>query len=1011
MKKLPPTTPRKPRKPVAERGKPLRNNAAPPQATSLPPVTPPAKTNHFVSSSPIGSPFNESSISAATSQYDNVERLCAQLELTCETVNAYGHGLTSIDLLKVLRRLNQTARSPSAGRDGYLRASAILARQYLWLGKTARAGSVISKASSSLLGNSSSSPVSSSIAGVSDDTKFRCLLANSDYLCRIGSIEESIQKYDEAVSIARSINDNVKGAAWQRYIAKGLSSERQIMAADIYSSIALARGDLASAIKASYEGVRNSIKALRLLSKATAPAPNDPGQNFMDQPASDPPSSDCKVEAVMATPVLEHAKQTPRLATFALTTLHWRLCKTLLLGYLQISKLNSIRGSARDSSAFASECVDLASSLSVALFQSRALVRRAEVRLMLGQLESGEADMAEGLSLLDEDWIPEAIGLACLRGDSLSKANAFKEAMASYSAGEITLRTLSTAVSELEAILPTPKSKQGSRPSLGGSATPASRRVSLATEAILPDVQGLLLRRQAWLSHVLGKEGDVQSYLDRASVLEMDEEGKVDDSLVRGRLALGKALQQLQGHQILSMLPEAAISLPMINSSSSTKSLASTAKGAVAALSTSESAFRAALASGKSASHVTQVREASLSLALVTTLQATLGKGSKAGVLGAAGFIDGGASVTLDRELLEAIERKLKPNMAREETFFAFEKAKSLMIPRNGKSRSHLALDELVSDEEDEDEELDQKIIAEKKYWRSVKQRRLDLNSEKNGLSLCCTPDLELPSNWTVISISLIKEQSTLMLSRQGGGDRDPVLFSLPLSRQSKREGDDEEDEFTFEKALEELNDVVESCNNVVSLAKDLEGLDARKVWWTDRRALDTRLGELLGAIETRWLGAFKSIFSDPLAASAQEIRKFKTELDGIIGKACFPSDKDPPKPKVNETVFETFAGLSPECSDEELEDMVHFYLDAYQFNGIPVAEDEVEMDLVSYTTVFSLYPVRLAKSLSLSPSFEFFLPHFRALPLSSSSRFEPSWRLSEQPVAKAALLSITTSS
>lgn len=873
-----------------------------------------------------------------------MERLCAQLELTFEIVNTFGHTLASIDLLKVLRRLNQTARSPSLGRDGYLRASASLTKQYLWLGKTARAGSVISKALASI--SASASSPHNSLAGVSRETKFRCLLANADYLCRIGCIEQSIQKYEEAVTIAKSIDDNVKGAAWQRLIAKGISVERQILAADTFSAIALARGDLVSAIKASYEGVRNSIKASRMLSKVTASTSKDQGGDSLG-PLSDPPS-DSGTEPAVAPASVEYSKKAPRLATFALTTLHWRLCKNLLLGYLQISRLNAVRGSARDSNAFATECVDLASSLSVPLFQSRALVQRAEVRLMLGQLETGEADLAQGLALLDEDWIPEAIGLACLRGDSLSKANSFAEALVSYSAGQTTLRTLSAAVSDLEAILPTPRNNQKSRASLGGSATPASRRTSLATQdAILPDVQGLLLRRQAWLLHLLGREREAQSFMEQASALEIDEEGKVDDSLVKGRISLRKALQQLQGHQILSMLPEAAVSLPMASSSSS-KSLASSAKGAVSALSASETAFKSALTSGKNSSHITQVREASLSLALVSTLQATLGKGSKAGVLAAAGFIDGGASVTLDRELLEAIERKLKPG-TREDPFFAFEKAKSQTIITKGKSRSHLALDELVSEEEDEDEEeQNDKVTANRKYWTSVKERRLGL-SGKNSLSLSSSTELELPSNWTVISISLVKDQSTLMLSRQGGGGRDPVLFSLPLNRQSKREGEDEEDEFTFAKALEELNDVVGSCNTAVSAAKDLEGMDARKAWWTNRRALDSRLGELLGAMETKWLGAFKSIFSDPLTASPQEIRKLRSELDGIIGKACFPSDREPPKPKVNDTVFETFAGLSPTCSDEELEDMIHFYIDAYQFNGIPVAEDEVEMDLVSF--------------------------------------------------------------
>jgi separase len=43
----------------------------------------------------------------------------------------------------------------------------------------------------------------------------------------------------------------------------------------------------------------------------------------------------------------------------------------------------------------------------------------------------------------------------------------------------------------------------------------------------------------------------------------------------------------------------------------------------------------------------------------------------------------------------------------------------------------------------------------------------------------------------------------------------------------------------------------------------------------------------------------------------------------------------------------ECFSSLSPKCQDEELEDLVYFVLDLYQFHGVPVAISEVDVDQV----------------------------------------------------------------
>lgn len=41
---------------------------------------------------------------------------------------------------------------------------------------------------------------------------------------------------------------------------------------------------------------------------------------------------------------------------------------------------------------------------------------------------------------------------------------------------------------------------------------------------------------------------------------------------------------------------------------------------------------------------------------------------------------------------------------------------------------------------------------------------------------------------------------------------------------------------------------------------------------------------------------------------------------------------------RLDDSLVNCFASLSPKCRDEELEDVIYFILDLYQFHGIPIA-------------------------------------------------------------------------
>jgi len=67
---------------------------------------------------------------------------------------------------------------------------------------------------------------------------------------------------------------------------------------------------------------------------------------------------------------------------------------------------------------------------------------------------------------------------------------------------------------------------------------------------------------------------------------------------------------------------------------------------------------------------------------------------------------------------------------------------------------------------------------------------------------------------------------------------------------------------------------------------------------------------------------------------------------------------------KLDDTFVRCFSTLSPKCRDEELEDLVYFVLDLYQFHGVPVAIAEVDIDqvVVDLRTVLEEYTIKQHK-------------------------------------------------
>lgn len=94
----------------------------------------------------------------------------------------------------------------------------------------------------------------------------------------------------------------------------------------------------------------------------------------------------------------------------------------------------------------------------------------------------------------------------------------------------------------------------------------------------------------------------------------------------------------------------------------------------------------------------------------------------------------------------------------------------------------------------------------------------------------------------------------------------------------------------------------------------------------------------------------------------SDELKALGTQFERIFQTGLHLQDKAKPRSKgkkqkasakpahhfaIDDALLECFSTLSPKCRDEELEDLVYFILDLYQFHGVPVATAEVDVTQV----------------------------------------------------------------
>lgn len=84
---------------------------------------------------------------------------------------------------------------------------------------------------------------------------------------------------------------------------------------------------------------------------------------------------------------------------------------------------------------------------------------------------------------------------------------------------------------------------------------------------------------------------------------------------------------------------------------------------------------------------------------------------------------------------------------------------------------------------------------------------------------------------------------------------------------------------------------------------------------------------------------------------TAERLNLFRSKIERVFNLALFGStheNKKAGKVHLNDALLECFGTLSSTTREEEIEDFIYFILDIYQFHGVPVAIEELDLDQVS---------------------------------------------------------------
>ncbi|KAH8113830.1 peptidase family C50-domain-containing protein [Phellopilus nigrolimitatus] len=838
--------------------------------------------------------------------------LTGLMHMVSELLGLSGLVLAKMQMLNMTRRLLE--KTGELTSEAYLQACAIFAHELLKLGKTEQAIGVLASLASSLTKARLSSPAAVLL-----------LLRFAEALAFNGDLPRSLAVYEEASRLCDDLPEDEKGKGLStsaRVRARVIVLERAAVAANIFAAIQDLKDEPVTSLRALLQALRLLNRATDTLSKLnpvkkpqSSPEPSDP---FAMSDLKDAlPNANVGGSQQSSDKVSESKAAQPR---SNLDGLEWRVANALFGTMLALADAYARRGSPRDAEYFAQQAADLADVLRAPVMTARALLRKSEIQLAMGQFEEAQKSLVDAAALVEDVGGLEVADMRRLRGDVLLRQGQDEEAQSEYAEASKILAESALEFNAFDAMV-----------SVSESSEPK--------DAFVPVLNAMILRQHVWLLRdELGES--YQRLLEQLLALPQLSHIEVHVNSLLGRLALYDIHDRFRSDMTLSSLAESTIALPMGITCEKAMHY-SPPQDILEALEQADEHYASDLMRFAGRDSVVHVRGAAVATALVSTYQASLGNAAKESSAWAARMLDMASSITLRRELVEAISFKFPDPRQQDDMQWPTNSPAQKRSRQASRLKPARGLFDDLSD--DEDSSLEDGNL--KKYWDHVLKKH---QSQGFIPSVQTASEVDsLPKNWMVVSITLTEDKNALLVSRQRP-HHEPIIFCIPL--RGRRENDEDE-HFTYEDAIAELKGIIQSSDEGTRKASQIKSDDreAKAAWWSERRQLDQKMKELVENIEFCWLGAFKTILSQPMQMPPDIIPSLQSRLEKVFRNILRPREKKSQKAKlkVQANLLELFSTLSSTSRDEELEDFVYFMLDLYHFYGLPIALAEVDVDVV----------------------------------------------------------------
>ncbi|KAJ1968935.1 separin protein [Dispira parvispora] len=202
-----------------------------------------------------------------------------------------------------------------------------------------------------------------------------------------------------------------------------------------------------------------------------------------------------------------------------------------------------------------------------------------------------------------------------------------------------------------------------------------------------------------------------------------------------------------------------------------------------------------------------------------------------------------------------------------------------------------------------------------------------------------------LPSNWSVCSLGVYPDQGELFLTRFDSGCS-PLLVRLPLHRMDFRQN--RPVTHGYQSMADEFQSIIRRNNETSASGKFCVSKDDKVKWWRERKSLDDQLRLLLHTIQSHWLGGFTGMFGDIRMVSSEAVSQLCVGLHTLVGSVAKGRCLTKIKAVEWGDLLKCILVLGNSATSSQLQDLAYFILDTYATYDVPVAYDDLDIQMVT---------------------------------------------------------------